>query len=218
MDFSKFGTINMEYIKQMFSTPADDDGPIYMVNFMRYRATAEYSGDAGPAEAISGEEADDRYAPTDVLAKIGADVAYFGPVVDGDGTWHRMGIVRYPTRISFLEMQNRPDFQEKAVHKEAGMEFTIVFGALPTGPVLGTPDGSGQVRFTAYPEGVAPPQVTEGAVLAVEGTAIGDERRWGHLHVSWAERSEDVPDGAMSVTTSPRIDRLANLIADSFAH
>ena len=70
-----------------------------------------------------------------------------------DPEWHRMGIVRYPTRRSFIDMQARPDFQEKYVHKQAGMEFTIIAASLPLGPVRGEPDGSGLVRFTLFPTG-----------------------------------------------------------------
>jgi hypothetical protein len=45
--------------------------------------------------------------------------------------WDRVGIVKYPSRRSFIEMQRRPDFQELHHHKEAGMAATIVAGCLP---------------------------------------------------------------------------------------
>jgi hypothetical protein len=83
---------------------------------------------------MTGQEADDRYAPLDVLAAIGAEVVLFGDVdtqLLGDTTtWDRVGVVKYPSRRSFSELQPRPDFAERHVHKEAGMAFTIVVGCV----------------------------------------------------------------------------------------
>lgn len=217
MGYDDFGTVNMAYAGQMAMTAPRDDGPIFMVNFMRYKERASY-GD-GESGTISGREADDRYAPVNVLAAIGADVAFFGDVEGPEGAsadvWHRMGIVRYPTRKSFIDMQSRQDFKEKVVHKEAGMEFTIVSGCRPRVQVVGGPDGSGVVRFVAYRQGSEVPVPEEGVLLEVEGTVIGDERIWSHILVSWADRHDDLPEGAMEVRTRPSIDRLSTLIAAS---
>lgn len=51
--------------------------------------------------------------------------------------WVRVGVVKYPTRQSFIDMQSRPDFQELHEHKDAGMAQTFVIGCLPdSGPEL----------------------------------------------------------------------------------
>lgn len=130
-----YGKVDREYGMRMFTMSPDDDGPVFMVNYMKYKQVADY-GDAG-GEAVSGKEADDRYAPVDVLADIGAYVAFHGDVVDQHGNpdprWDRIGVVCYPTRKSFLDMQNRDDFRTKHVHKAAGMDQTFVIGCLPTG-------------------------------------------------------------------------------------
>ena len=55
-----------------------------MVYFVRYKERADY-GDRRD-QGISGREAVDRYAPVDVLEKLGAEVAYFGDVVGADGS------------------------------------------------------------------------------------------------------------------------------------
>jgi hypothetical protein len=213
-----FGQIDYDYAARLATTPADQDGPIWMVNFMRYKARADYGDQADGG--ITGKEADDRYAPVDVLKKLGAEVAYFGDVVGADGKpdpeWDRIAIVRYPTRRSFIDMQTRSDFQEKYVHKEAGMEFTIIVASLPIGPVRGEPDGSGMVRFTAFPLGSGRSGLaTEGATFAVEGTPIGDERRWERLEVSWADGMDHLPDGAMVARSVPLVDRVRELIDSS---
>jgi hypothetical protein len=129
----RYGTPNREYGMRLATTPPEEDGPIYMVNLMKYRAVASYA-DGNPV-ARSGREADDAYAPTDILRDIGAEVVFFGDVdqqlLGAEPAWDRVGVVKYATRRSFIEMQSRPDFREKHVHKAAGMEQTIVMGCLP---------------------------------------------------------------------------------------
>jgi hypothetical protein len=104
-----------------------------MVNLMKYRERADYAD--GTVSQISGREADDLYAPLGPLAAIGAEVVFFADVdqqlLGAAPAWDRVGVVKYPTRRSFIEMQSRPDFQRQHAHKEAGMEQTIVMGCLP---------------------------------------------------------------------------------------
>jgi hypothetical protein len=217
MNFDSLGTVDYAFAAQMATMPPEDDGPVWMVNFMRYKERADY-GDTGH-DAISGREADDRYAPVDVLRSIGADIAYFGDVIgtegDADPEWHRMAIVRYPTRKSFIDMQTRADFKEKAVHKEAGMAFTIVMCALPEGQVVGEPDGSGVVRFIAIPTGASGEGVVEGARFEIEGTVIGDDRTWDHLVIAWSDGDDPLPEGSMVTRTRPSIDRVRPLLDES---
>src|SRR5262249_29422016 len=147
------------------SCPVEEDGPVFMVNFMKYRARADY-GD-GRDDGVSGKEADDRYAPLDILADIGAVVVFFGDV-EPDGEWHRVGIVRYPTRRSFMAMQMRDDFKTRHAHKAAGMERTIVCGTLPTG--VRSPASTGpRVRFELAASGASLAHPDAGR-LRVEGT------------------------------------------------
>ncbi|MEY3691668.1 MAG: hypothetical protein RJB57_1324 [Actinomycetota bacterium] len=128
-----YGRADKEYGMRMFTMKPEDDGPVFMVNYMHYKQEADY-GDTGE-KGVSGKEADDRYSPVDVLGKIGAYVAFHGDVVAQSGNmdprWDRIGVVCYATRKSFIDMQSRPDFQEKHVHKAAGMSKTFVIGSLP---------------------------------------------------------------------------------------
>ena len=162
----RYGTVDRDYGLRLATCDPADDGPIWMVNLMKYRAVADYSAtdDGTMGAAVSGREADDRYAPLDVLADIGAEVVFHGDVDQqllGDGTvWDRVGIVRYPTRRSFIEMQSRDDFRERHVHKEAGMDRTIVMGCLPN-EVPDMPDGSNEVSWDEVPH---PPTDDDGPV------------------------------------------------------
>jgi hypothetical protein len=204
-----FGRIDPDYARHLLTCPPEADGPILMVNFMKYRARADYGGRGD--EGLSGREADDRYAPIEVLAAIGAEVVFFGDVERG-GEWDRVGVVCYPTRRSFMEMQNRPDFQERYVHKVAGMERTIVSGTLPEGPPAGEVRAGGRVVFEMVAPGTALRRAPQ-ARLRVEGTIIGDGRRFATLGVSWIgdaiASDAQGPDRVVAVVQDASIDRLA---------
>ena len=104
-----------------------------MVNLMKYRETADYFD--GRQSGISGRQADDMYSPIESLTAVGAEIVFVGDVEQqllGDApVWDRIAVVKYPTRRSFIDMQSRPDFQAKHVHKDAGMQETFVIGCQP---------------------------------------------------------------------------------------
>lgn len=219
----RYGKIDFNYAADLSTRTPENDGPIYMVNFMKYREVAGYEGIEGGESAakpgISGAEADNLYNPTDVLAKIGAQVVFWGDVVaqGTDGEWDRMGIVKYASRVSFMEMQNRKDFKEKHVHKEAGMLYTIVMGTLPHVD-NGAISRANYCTFelTAVPQDGQPSD--QRARMSVEGTIVGDGRLWNDLTMTW---SDEVPavttreQGAdtMTVVAKISIDRMGKSFA-----
>ena len=161
----RYGTVDREYAMRLATTPPHEDGPVWMVNLMKYREVADYTD--GRESTISGRDADDLYAPTESLAAIGAEVAFFGDVDQqllGDAPiWDRVGVVKYPTRRSFIEMQSRPDFQRKHAHKEAGMAETIVIGCQPF-EVPAWPDGVDRPDWAVVPH---PPTDDDGPVMVI---------------------------------------------------
>lgn len=211
----RYGTIDTDYALHLSSCPPEADGSVLMVNLMKYRERAEYrdGGDHGR----TGREADDEYAPIDVLADIGAIVAFHGDVVDGAASsgWDRVGIVQYPTRRAFIDMQSRRDFREKHTHKEAGMERTIVF-AVPTGAVAvgrGLARADHVVFDLVRRDGGPSAPAARQAVGAVEGTILGDGRRWTELRVTWGEAPDLDPVGDRErVAVRPAVDRLPQLL------
>ena len=120
------GELNPEQVERMVAEPTR--GPFYMLNLIRYREFAEYSD--GRETNLTGREANAIYSPTDFLAAIGAGIVFYAPVdnqIDGrDVIWEEIAIVEYPCPAGFLAMVADPEFQARAVHKDAGVENTIV--------------------------------------------------------------------------------------------
>ena len=112
------------------------DGPVVMMNLLKFRQTAEY-----PAEmamlACSGQAAYARYQHAFTVA-VGAisqaQVIYDGPCeqifIGQAGTdaaeWDKVLLVRYPTRQHFLAMLADAGYREALVHRYAGLERTIL--------------------------------------------------------------------------------------------
>ncbi len=162
----RYGTVDREYGMRLATTPPDEDGPVWMVNLMKYRERADYAD--GRESEISGREADDIYAPVEALAAIGAEIVFVGDVEQqllGDSpTWDRVAVVKYPTRRSFIEMQARPDFQAKHVHKDAGMEQTFVIGCQPMALPSGGLNAADAPDWADVPH---PPTADDGPVMVL---------------------------------------------------
>ena len=190
-----YGTVDHDYGMRLATCDPAADGAIYMLNLMKYRDEAHYGPDGHGG--VSGREADDRYAPFDVLAAIGAAVCFTADVLEASEDWDRVGVVRYPTRRAFIEMQSRQDFQEKHVHKEAGMDHTIVMTTLPVAALPGKAKPR-RILLEVW-AGDAPPSVgaerattSDVATFAVEGTIVGDGRAWSGARYTTLDTDADV--------------------------
>lgn len=193
----RYGALNMPLIQRWLALSPAEDAPFLAVNLMRYRPRAEYAD--GRATTLTGRQADDVYTPLGPLAAVGARLIFAADVLEqpaGEPGFHRVAIVRYPTRASFLEMERREDFQELHVHKDAGMEFTIIFAAQPPAAAPAPQrQGALVLRLRRFADGAAPDPDPEGVApllaLAPEGVIVGDERRWDEARI------EQVAPGAL---------------------
>jgi len=121
-----YGMRNDAQLQRMLDDPLT--GPFYMVNLIRYRELAVYPD--GRDTDLSGREANDLYAPVEFLEAIGANVVFTGPVTattlgDAD-VWEDVAIVEYPCPLALFAMGAHPEFQERSIHKDAGLEASIV--------------------------------------------------------------------------------------------
>ncbi|MEM1247538.1 MAG: hypothetical protein AAGK22_14260 [Acidobacteriota bacterium] len=122
----RFGKVNPKQMARMLSP--ENDGPFYMINLIQFREKAVYAD--GRETDLTGEEANALYSPVAELQKIGARPVFVARVEDqrlGDDTeWDQVAIVYYPSRKAFLEMLQRPEFQERSIHKDAGVGRSTV--------------------------------------------------------------------------------------------
>lgn len=107
-----------------------DEGPVVMLNLLKFRDQAQY--EPGVEEAsCSGKEAYGRYSEgfahlvpqtrAEVLVKAKADQVVIGA---DDEEWDEVIFVRYPSRKHFIDMQFIPEYQALLYHRTAGLERT----------------------------------------------------------------------------------------------
>jgi len=117
-------TPNEEQLKG-FMEPGHD-GPIYMLNLLKFKAKAEYAD--GRQSDLTGAEAYAIYGTEVVghLAKVGG-VPVFSARVERlmlgevEDLWDTAAIAMYPSRKAMMDMISSPDYQASAVHRTAGL-------------------------------------------------------------------------------------------------
>ena len=110
---------------QGFMEPGPD-GPIYMVNLLKYKDVAEYED--GRETALTGREAYQVYAVevAELLVEFGGGVVFGGEVSrlmlgEVEDLWDEVAIAMYPSRKAMLEMMMSPTMQEIGQHRAAGL-------------------------------------------------------------------------------------------------
>jgi uncharacterized protein (DUF1330 family) len=110
-----------EAIKALLEAP--DDGPVVMLNLLKYKP-------GGGAESYAEYG---RHAIQHVQA-AGGRVLYSGRVENvlvGSESWDAIAVVEYPSRKAFLAMGANPEYQKIHVHRENGLERTVLIATAP---------------------------------------------------------------------------------------
>lgn len=121
---------------QAFAAKAPKDGPVYMLNLLRFKERAEYTD--GRTTDLSGEQAYALYAEgvSKLIGDLGGRMVWFGrcnALVIGDGDeppWDSVAIVEYPSLESFRKMTASSDYAEVHVHREAGLAHQLLINCL----------------------------------------------------------------------------------------
>lgn len=102
------------------------DGPIYMVNLLKFKEHAEY--DDGRDTELSGSEAYALYGAgvVPLVAEHGGRIVFSGAVNwlmlgQADDLWDQVAVVEYPNRGALVAMAMSDAYQEIAVHRSAGL-------------------------------------------------------------------------------------------------
>ena len=102
------------------------DGPIYMVNLLRFKDAAEY--DDGRDTDLTGREAYNLYgqAVSQIIQDYDGEIMFVGDVTflslgQVEDLWDEVAIAKYPNRGALLAMSSSAEWQAAAVHRTAGL-------------------------------------------------------------------------------------------------
>ena len=109
-----------------FAEPGPD-GPIYMVNLLKFRDRAEYAD--GRETDLTGEQAYMIYGRgvSQLLVNLGGGPMFNAAVErlmlgEVEELWDRVAIAMYPSRAAMLEMMRSREMREITVHRSAGLK------------------------------------------------------------------------------------------------
>jgi len=119
-------TLNEDELRRFAAHP--DDGPVVMINLLRFRPTTD-AGESG--EAVYARYAR-RAAP--FAAQVGGQLLWQGKadqlLIGGEADrWDRVLMVTYPSRAAFLKMVAMPEFQATQADRVAALESTVLIAA-----------------------------------------------------------------------------------------
>jgi uncharacterized protein (DUF1330 family) len=111
---------------------APDEGPVVMVNLLKFKATASDGGSTGASEY--GKYSDAVIGMVEArggkLLWLGrADQVLIGETEPND--WDSIALVEYPSRKAFIDMVTAPDYETAHEHREAGLERTVLIACTP---------------------------------------------------------------------------------------
>ena len=182
------------------------DGPVYMLSLARFRP-----GSGQVLGRSSSLDPDSRYVPIALLSAVDASLCFVADVVAGSGGWHRVGVIRYPTRRAFLELGDRSDARDWNAKKEGRAERVIMLGLVPAGDL---PSPHPQRALVEVWHGSAPEPIAAGTAteFEVEGTYIGDGRQWSGARYTAIDPGTALPleparFGYLAVLVEPVIER-----------
>jgi hypothetical protein len=107
------------------------EGPVVMLNLLRFREVADYSGspELAPPSPISGSDAYDRYVRHTIpfLHATGGSLDFYGIgghyfVGPGDERWDVVMLVRQASVDDFLAFASSPAYQAGLGHRTAALE------------------------------------------------------------------------------------------------
>jgi uncharacterized protein (DUF1330 family) len=127
-----------------FRTHARQDGPVHMLNLVRFRARANYPD----GREATGEEAYRAYSRESlpVFARVGGRqhwVGAFELTLTGPANerWDAVFIAEYPSTAAFVEMVRDPVYREAVKHRQAAVEDSRLIRLQPRTPGAGFGEG-----------------------------------------------------------------------------
>lgn len=125
----------MEVVNEVMPTSAErieemmqpgPDGPIYMVNLLKFKGKAEYED--GRETDLTGYEAYQLYgrAVSRIIQDYGGEIQFAANVTflslgQVEELWDEIAIAKYPNRGALLAMSSSEEWRAASVHRTAGL-------------------------------------------------------------------------------------------------
>lgn len=125
----------MEVVNEVMPTSAErieemmqpgPDGPIYMVNLLKFKDKAEYED--GRETDLTGFEAYQLYgrAVSQIIQEYGGEIQFAANVTflslgQVEELWDEIAIAKYPNRGALLAMSSSEEWRAASVHRTAGL-------------------------------------------------------------------------------------------------
>jgi hypothetical protein len=201
-----YGLVDASYEKRLRETADEVNGPLFMLSLTKFRP-----GSGQVLGRNSSQDPDSRYIPIPLLRAVGASLCVVADVVAGSEDFDRVGVIRYPTRRAFVELNGRSDAMEWNATKERRAERLMMLGMSPTG---GLPAELSQRVLLEIWQEPAPEPIAAGTAteFEIEGTYIGDGRRWSGARYTTLDPGAALPleparFGYLAVLVAPIIER-----------
>jgi uncharacterized protein (DUF1330 family) len=110
---------------------APDEGPVVMLNLLKFKAAAANIGEGSTAGSGASEYAKYGDAAVQMVEARGGKVLWMGradQILIGDASegWDSVALVQYPSRKAFVEMVSTPEYEQAHEHRESGLERTVL--------------------------------------------------------------------------------------------
>lgn len=113
------------------------DGPIAMLNQLRFAERADYPEDF-EADPCTGAEAYARYAAValEKITGVGGSIGWMGEaqqtvIGPADEAWDQCFVVNYPSKQAFLDMISDPEYQAAVPHRTAALADSRLIRCAP---------------------------------------------------------------------------------------
>jgi uncharacterized protein (DUF1330 family) len=105
---------------------APDEGPVVMLNLLKFKVQADGAAGSGASEYGKYGE-----AAVQMIEARGGKVLWMGRadqilIGDIDQDWDSVALVQYPSRKDFIEMVSTPEYETAHEHRESGLERTML--------------------------------------------------------------------------------------------
>lgn len=121
---------------------ASDDGPVHMVNLLKFKDKAEYPD--GRETELSGRDAYMLYGGpmTELVMQAGGELKFSAepnPFLVGSASeeWDLVAIMTYPSAKVMVEVTLSEQFKDIAIHRKAGLAGQLLIPCLASKTVIG---------------------------------------------------------------------------------